>query len=188
MRQLLFLVALLGAFSFARAADTPPLQTNNMTLGVAGSLEILTPPGWTLTATNLNLPENPPTFELHAPNNAIVIRLYVRWDGFGGKNIKPTEANMGTIVSNNVVAQYLPIAAEKTFALEKFHGPAVNGVFARITDSTWTPVLKDSYPNLTEGMFRSENIWGNFNLLTSDKDGPQFHAGMKVLESLRAKH
>ena len=187
MRQLLFVFALMSALSLARAAEPDLLKTNSVNVGVPGKLEIVTPADWTLLNTNVGLPDNPVTFELHAPNDATVIRLFVRWDGFGGKNIKPTEAEMGSIVSNNIAAQYLPAAVEKKIELEKFHGPAVNGIFGRITDRTWTPVLKDTYPNLAEGMFRCGSIWGNFSLLTFGKDGPQFQAGLKVLESLRRK-
>ena len=92
---------------------------------------------------------------------------------------------MSKIVSNNIVVQYLPGAVEKTFDLEKFHGPAANGIFARITDAHWTLLIKDTYPNITEGMFRSGNIWANFSMLTHDKNGPEFKAGLKVLESIR---
>jgi hypothetical protein len=188
MRQLFFIVALVGAFGFARAADTKPLATNNVPLGKPGTLEILTPPDWTLAKTNLYLPDNPPTYELHSPSNKIVIRLYIHWDGFGGSAIKPTEPQMGKIVSNNIVFQYLTNSVEKKFDLEKLQGPGVTGIFGRLTDATWTPMVKEeTYPNLAEGMFRCENIWGNFNLLTFDKNGPQFKAGLKVLESMRRK-
>jgi hypothetical protein len=175
----------MSALSFARAAETEVLKTNRVNVGMPGKLEMVTPSDWILLNTNLNMPDNPVTFELHAPSNSLVIRLFVRWDGFGGKNIKPTVADMGQIVSNNIVDQYLPVAVEKKFDLEKLHGPAVNGIFARITDRKWSPVVRNTYPNLTEGMFRCGSIWGNFNLLTSGKDGPQFKAGLKVLESLR---
>jgi hypothetical protein len=187
MRQLLLVFALMSALSLARAAETGVLKTNTVNVGIPGKLEIVTPADWTLLNTNLSLSDNPLTFELHAPSNALVIRFFIRWDGFGGKNVKPTEADMGTVVSNNIVAQYMPVAVEKRFDLEKFHGPAVNGIFGRVTDRKWTPVLKDTYPNLAEGMFRCGSIWGNFSLLTSGKDGPQFKAGLKVLESLRRK-
>jgi len=187
MRQLLFIVALFGAFGFARAAETPDLKTNSIALGEPGTLEIPTPPNWTFSPTNLSLLDHPVIVELHAPNNALIIRFYIRWDGFGGKPFKPAEDEMSKIVSNNIVTQYLPTAVEKTFNLEKLHGPAVTGVFARITDANWTPVLKDNYPNLTEGMFRSANIWGNFNVVTYDKDGPLFKDALKVLESMRRR-
>jgi hypothetical protein len=94
---------------------------------------------------------------------------------------------MSTIVSNNVTTQYLPIAAEKTFDLEKLRGPAVTGIYARVTDTNWSPVLKDNYPNICEGMFRCANLWGNFNLLTHDKNGSEFKAGLQILETLRKK-
>lgn len=187
--QLSFLIALTVALSFAHAADVEPLKTNNMPLGSAGTLQVLTPPDWVLVQTNLGLPNFGPIFELHAPRDSITIRIYTRWDGdnLGGKSIKPTQAEMATVVSNIVATQYLPVAKEKTFDLEKMNGPGVNGVFARVTDSKWTILEKNTYPNIATGMFRSENIWGNFDLLTSDKDGPQFKAGLKVLESLRQK-
>ena len=185
MRQLLFVFALMSALSLARAAETEIMKTNSVNIGIPGKLEIVTPADWTLLHTNLNMPDKPVTFELHAPDNTMVIRLFVRWDGFGGKSIKPTQAEMGQIVSNNIVALYMSAAVEKKFDLEKFQGPEVSGIFGRITDRTWRPVLKDSYPNLAEGMFRCGRIWGNFNLLTFGKDGPQFKAGLKALESLR---
>jgi hypothetical protein len=187
MRQLLFVFALISALSSTRAAETDLLKTNTVNVGMPGKLEIVTPADWTLLNTNLNMPDNPVTFELHDPSNTMVLRLFVRWDGFSRNDIKPTQADMGRIVSNNIVAQYMPVAVEKKFDLEKFHGAAVAGIFARITDSTWTPVMKNTYPNLAEGMFRCGSIWGNFNLLTFGKDGPQFKAGLKALESLRRK-
>jgi hypothetical protein len=183
----MFIVALLAAPGFARAADVASLKTNSMPLGRPGTLEILTPPDWTLVQTNLNTRDFGPIFDLHAPKDAITIRIYTSWDGFQGKHLSPTPAEMGTIVSNIVTSQYLPVAKEKSFDLEKLKGPAVNGVFARVTDSKWTLLEKNTYPNIATGMFRSGNLWGNFDLLTSDKDGVQFKAGMKVLESLRRK-
>jgi len=187
MRQLLFLLALMGTLGFARAAETPAVKTNNVTIGMPGTLEIVTPPDWTLSYTNLNLADRPVTFELHSASNTVVIRFYVRWDGFTGVARNPTEADMGKIVSNNIVTQYLPVAVEKHFALEKFHGPTAAGIFGRITDSTWSPVVKDTYPNLVEGMFRCGNLWGNFNILTFGKNGASFKEALKVLESMRRK-
>jgi hypothetical protein len=188
-KQLLYIIALAAAFAPTRAAKAQSLKTNDISLGTPGTLQVLTPPDWKIQSVNLNLQDNTPVYDLHAPSNTLVIRLYVRWDGFGGKSIRPGEAEMSAIVSNSVVTQYMPVAVEKTFDLEKFHGPAVAGVYARVTDSTWSPVINDTnnYPNICEGMFRSANIWGNFNLLTHDKKGPEFKAGLQVLESLRRK-
>ena len=188
LNRLMFVIALVGAFAFTRAAEAQSLKTNNIPLGKVGSLQLLTPPDWKIIPVDLKLQDNVPVFDLHAPSNTLVIRLYVRWDGFAGKSARPGEAEMSTIVSNSVEGQYLPIAVEKTFELEKLHGPAVSGIYARVTDSTWSPVIKDNnYPNVCEGMFRCANIWGNFNLLTFDKNGPGFKTGLQVLESLRKK-
>jgi len=188
-KQLLFLFALAAAFAITRAAKAQALKTNDLSVGSPGTLQVLTPPDWKVESVNLNLQDNVPVFDLHAPGNTGVIRLYVRWDGFGGKSIRPGETEMSAIVSNSVVSQYLPIAVEKTFNLEKLHGPAVAGVFARVTDSTWSPVVNDTnnYPNICEGMFRAANLWGNFLLLTHDKNGAEFKVGLHVLESLRRK-
>jgi hypothetical protein len=187
MRQLLFLLMLAGVLSFARVADAQALKTNNIPVGTAGTLQISTPPDWTFTYTNLGLPEKPITFELHARSNSIVIRYFVRWDGFGGTQARPNESAMGLIVSNSIAAQYLQMSVEKSVKLENLAGPDVSGVFARITDANWSPIMKNEYPNFTEGMFRCRNIWGNFNLLTFDKDGPGFKAGLQVLQSMRRK-
>jgi hypothetical protein len=187
MRQLLFIAALLGVLGFTQATQAQLLKTNSMRLGPAGTLEAFTPPDWTLVQTNLGMPNFGPIFELHGPRDSITIRLYTCWDGFNGKSIKPNEADMGTIVSNIVATQYLPVAKEKTFDLEKLKGPGVNGVYARVTDSKWTILEKNSYPNIADGMFRCGNIWGNFDLLTPDKDGPLFKSGLRVMETLRRK-
>jgi hypothetical protein len=186
-KQLMFIVALGAVFGFTRVIEAQSLKTNELRLAKSGTLQVVTPPDWTAKYVGMNQPDQEPMFDLHAPSNTLVIRLYVRWDGFGGKSVKPDEAEMGTIVSNSVVKQYMPIAVEKHFDLEKLHGPAVTGIFARVTDSKWTPMLEDDYRNICEGMFRCGNIWGNFNLLTNDKDGPGFKAGLKVLESLSRK-
>jgi len=171
--------------SLARAADTAALATNSASFGEHGTLEALTPTDWTLVHTNL--PGYPPTVELHSASNAIVIRLSIRWNGLGEKIPKPTDADMDKIVSNVVVIQYLPIAVEKTLTLEKLKGPGVTGTFARLTDTRWTPVVKDIYHNLGTGLFRCENLWGTFDLVTNDKNGPLFQQGLKVMESLRRK-
>jgi hypothetical protein len=183
LKQLLLILALAATFGFAHSTQAQSMKTNSLSFGKAGTLEIVTPPGWKMNEVDLKLPDSVPVFDLHAPSNFLVMRFYVRWDGFAGK--KPDEAEMGTIVSNSVVTQYLPVAVEKTFKLEKLHGPEVTGIYARLTDSKWTPLVEDTYPNVCEGMFRCANIWGNFNLLTYDKDGRGFKAGLKVLESMR---
>jgi hypothetical protein len=189
LKQLLFILALAAAFAFTRAAKAQALKTNDLRLARTGTLQVLTPPDWTAKYVGVNQPDQEPMFDLHAPSNSLVIRLYVRWDGFGGKSARPDEAEMSTIVSNTVVSQYLPITVEKTFTLEKLRGPAVAGIYTRVTDSTWSPVVNDTnnYPNICEGMFRCANLWGNFNLLTHDKNGAEFKAGLQVLESLRKK-
>src|ERR1700744_4504487 len=184
MRKLLFAMALLLIAVFqTRAADSQAVNTNSVTVKGQGKLEILTPQGWTLVNTNLQLQDGAPTVELHSVSNKTVIRLTVYWDGFGEKLSKPTEANMEKIVSNVVVSQYLPISVEKKYAPEKLKGKTVSGVFARITDAGWTPMVKDEYQYMATGMFRCENFWGYFYLLSGDKNGEQFNDGMKVMQS-----
>jgi len=185
MRQLLFLVAVMGALAIGRAEEPTALKTNSMAIGLPGTLEIVTPAGWTVTQTNLNLADKPMTYELWDEHKTVGIRFYIRWDGFGGKAIKPNAKEMARIVDNVVTAQWMPIAVEPTFKLEPLKGPAVTGVYARITDRTWSPVVLNTFPNVTEGMFRCGSIWGNFNVLSTGKDGPGFKSALKVLESLR---
>ncbi len=184
MRQLLLVLVLLGAFSRARGAENQ--VTNAIPLGKPGTLEVLVPNDWTLQRTNLNLPDAPVTIELHSVSNTTVIRLTIYWDGFKGNLIQPSDAKMDSIVSNNAV-QYVDGSVEKKIAIEKLKGPAVTGSFVRFTDADWTPVVKNEYRAIATGMFRCENVWGTFDLLTGDKDGPLFKDAIGVVQSLRRK-
>jgi hypothetical protein len=183
MRQLLFVLALAGVLTGARASGTGQMTTNSVSLGMPGTLEMLTPSGWTLQRTNLNLPNKPVSVELHAPEEASIIRLAIYWDGMNGL-AAPTDPKMDMIVSNNAT-QYAPISVEKKIDLERLKGPAVTGSFARFTDAGWTPVVKSEYPNLATGMFRCANIWGTFDIVTGDKDGPRFNQAIDVVKSFR---
>jgi hypothetical protein len=187
MRQLLLLAVFISALPLARAAETASLTTNTVVVGEQGTLEISSPKDWTFIQTNLNYSGKPISVELHSPGNTAVIRLTIFWDGFRGPNVKPTEADMEKTVSTVAPRRYLPISVEKTFTLEKLQGPAVTGPFVRFTDAGWTPPLTDEFQNVATGMFRSGNLWGNFDLYTNEKDGPNFKQGLQVLKSLRRK-
>jgi hypothetical protein len=184
MKPLLLALALwTAALSLALAADSPGLTTNSVTVGKQGTLQIVAPRDWRFTHTNVS--GAPPYASLHSPSNSIAIEISVYWDGIGKKISKPTEADFEQIVSNVSVRSYEPTSVERKTTLEKFQGPGVTGVFARFTDARWVPVLKGDYPNVASGMFRSGNLWGNFTLLTYEKDGPSFKQGLQVLQSMR---
>lgn len=188
MRQLLLAIALLGALlSSARAADSQTFKTNSLTVDKHGTLELLSPSDWTFAHTNLYLAGNAPSFELHSPANATEIRFSVYWDGFAGKISKPTAADFENIVSNVCWLKYMPASVEKQIVLENLRGPAVSGIFARFTDATWVPMLNNDHRAVVTGMFRSGNLWGNFDMVTGDKDGPMFKQGLQVLESMRRR-
>lgn len=178
-------MAVMSALMVARTANGEALTTNTVAVHDQDALEISLPANWSLMHTNMHLKGNPPSIELHSPSNTVAIRLTIYWDGFGGTTNNLTATDMDKIVSNVVVRQYLPIAVEKTFEMEQLKGPGVTGTYARFTDAGWTPVVKDEYHNLTTGMFRCGNLWGNFDLLTNEKDGPLFQQGLKVMKSLR---
>ncbi|HWD92983.1 MAG TPA: hypothetical protein VG938_11625 [Verrucomicrobiae bacterium] len=187
MRQLLLLAAMMSVFPLARAAAGETLATNTIPVDNHGTLEISCPTDWSLIRTNLNLPGKPVSVELHSLSNTVIVRLTIFWNGFGNEKVKPTEDDMEQSVSNLASRRYLPLSVEKTFTLEKLQGPAVTGPFIRFTDAGWTPVMTDEYQNVATGMFRSGNLWGNFDVLTNDKDGPNFKQGLKVVESIRGK-
>jgi len=182
MRQLLLVLILLGAFSRAQGAENQ--VTNAIPLGKPGTLELLAPRDWSLQRTNLNLPDNPMTMELHSPGNTTVIRFTIYWDGFKGNLLQPSDTKMDSIVSNNAI-QYVDSSIEKKIAVEPLKGPAMTGSFVRFTDAEWTPVVKNQYRALATGMFRCGNIWGTFDLLTGDKDGPLFKQALDVVKSFR---
>ena len=181
MRQLLLVLMLLGGVCSVSAADSA-LTTNSVIVGKKGTLQIVTPTDWTFAQTNT--PGAPAYAVFYSPSNSIGINVWVYWDGFGKTNTVPTQADFEQIVSNACARSYEPISIERKTVLEELQGPAVTGTFARFTDAKWTPMLKD-YPNVASGMFRSGNLWGRFNLVTYDKDGPLFKQGLKILESIR---
>lgn len=184
MRQLLLLLALLGAgISPAPAEDSQALVTNSVTVDKQGALQIVTPNNWRFEHTNVS--GAAPYLSLHSPSNSIAIEISVFWDGIGKKVSKPTQADFERIVSNVCLRSFEPTSVEKKVVLEEFRGPSVNGTFARFTDAHWVPMLKNDYPNVASGMFRSGNFWGNFNLMTYDKDGPLFKQGLEVMKSMR---
>lgn len=174
----------MGFFSLAHAAESQILQTNAVTMEDHGTLQLLTQKDWTLTRTNTQLNGKPLSIELHSASNTIAMQMTIYWDGMNEKMRKLTDADMELIVSNVATRQYLPISVEKKFVLEQLKGPEMTGTFARFTDAGWVPVKKNEFRNLATGMFRCGNLWGNFDLLTNDKDGPLFKQGVKVLESL----
>src|SRR5262249_53527115 len=99
MRQLLLVVAIIAALvASARAAESKILTTNVLSLGEHGTLQIPAPKNWSFAQTNMHLPGDPPSVELHSPGNTASLRLTVYWDGFPGKISKPTDADMDQIV------------------------------------------------------------------------------------------
>lgn len=185
MRQLLLALAFLAAaISSLPAADGLDLTTNSVSVGKQGTLEILAPKDWKFTSATR--PGSPSGASLHSPSNSIAIGISVFWDGIGKKIAKPTQADFERIVSNVCVRQYEPSSVERKTTLENLQGPAVTGVYARFTDAHWVPMLKTDYPNVVSGMFRSGNLWGNFDIYTHDKDGPLFKQALQVLQSMRS--
>ncbi|HLX70490.1 MAG TPA: hypothetical protein VKV04_12755 [Verrucomicrobiae bacterium] len=184
MRQLLLVMTVLAWVIFpALAADVPALKTNSVAVDNKGMLKIAAPRDWTFGKTNL--PGAPVYAVLSSPSNTIGIDMWIYWDGFGKTNSKPTQADFEQIVSNICARTYEPNSVERKTVLETLQGPAVTGTFARFTEANWMPMVKGDYPNIANGMFRSGNLWGRFNLVTYDKDGPQFQQGLKILESIR---
>jgi hypothetical protein len=185
MRQLLLAFGLLSIGIFpVSAEDTQALTTNFVSVGKQGTLQILTPNDWKFTRTER--PGSPSYASLHAPSNSIAIEISLYWDGLGKKISKPTQADFERIVSNTCASSFEANSVEKKIVLEKLQGASVSGTFARFTDPRWVPMLKSDFPNVASGMFRCGNLWGNFNLLTYDKDGPLFKQGLQVLQSMRS--
>lgn len=184
MRQLLLSLALFGAgILLVPAQDSQALVTHSITVGQQGTLQIVTPGDWRFMQTNLA--GAAPYVSLHSPSNSITIEASIFWDGISKKVSTPTRADFERIVSNVCVRGYARTSVEKKIVLEDLQGPSVSGTFARFTDARWVPMLKEDYPNIATGMFRCGNLWGNFDVLTYDRDGPLFKQALQVLESMR---
>lgn len=181
MRLFVFLLAL----CLPAAVNAAQTSTNRVVaVSDQGKLQITVPPDWFFAQTNqLNKPS---LIQVRAPFNRFALEMTVYWDGFS-TNSKPTEADFDHIITNVVNRQYVPASVEKKVELETLKGPGVRGRFARFTDIRWFAEKKPEgeYNNVTTGMFRCDNLWGHFNLLTDDKNGPDFKEGFRILQSLR---
>lgn len=165
--------------------ETAPTHPRQISVGSHGTLEITLPADWQLVQTNA--PDKPALIHIQAATNHINIQMTIYWDGFVGSNSVPTVANFETIISNVVSSQYVPASVEKQIHMETLTGPAVTGRFVRFTDIRWFAQQKPEteFNNVATGMFRCDNLWGNFDLFTNDKNGPDFQRGFQVLKSLR---
>ena len=187
MKRLIVTFLLAGMAITGSAADKNGFVTNSLSIPEHGILLVKAPAGWSFVRKGVANSAGPRTAALHSADGKTSVQVTLFWDGFGPNQLKPNAAKMAEMVKAAAQAQYAPGSVEKKVELEKLKGTEVSGSFARFTDAQW--VGKELPPNefshVASGMVRIEDLWGNFTILTDDKDGPHFKEGLAVIESLR---
>jgi hypothetical protein len=175
-----------AAFMLLRG-QSPAATTNTISVADQGKLEIVAPGGWRFGIRDSSRTGVPLTFEVRSEDGQALLLMNVFWDGFGPKQFKPTDADLLKILTLTSETQYVPTSVEKKLTTERISGGSAQGTMARFTDAKWagkTPPPGE-FGNVAAGVIRCGNLWGNFTLLSNDRDGAKVREGLAVLESLR---
>ena len=164
------------------------LVTNSLAIHGHGTLTWAAPATWEHTAPSPAAPPDAPmAFRWRAPGNHPTVLVSVAWDGIAGNKGKPDGAMLAVLVKTFAEKQYAAQSVEKAAKVETVKSDAVTVSYASFTDPKF--IAKEPPPdetrNMTVGMFRSGPLWGNFTLMTNDKDGDEFREGMALVRSLR---
>jgi hypothetical protein len=168
------------------AADSTDFVTNSLPIQNHGILQIKTPKGWSFEIKGAVNLKGPRAAEMHSEDGAIAVLITAFWDGFGPNNFKPTQKDFETMIEKVGTEQYLPGSVEKKVELEVLKGAAVSGAFARFTDKDWVgkKPRTGQFANVATGGVRCGDLWGNFTVLTNEKDGATFKKALAVVETL----
>ena len=185
-------VVLLSCAAGVLVAEPATLQfkTNSAAVHQHGTLSWTVPAAWTDTGADGTPPPTAPiTLRFRAPGNRPTVLLAVFWDGIGAQQAKPGAELFPVLVKALAEKQYAAGSVEKTAKVETFKDDTVAVSYASFTDLKFTgkEPPPDETRNITVGMFRCGHLWGNFTLLTNDKDGDEFKQAMAVVKSLRAE-
>jgi hypothetical protein len=171
----------------AAAAEQVEFTTNSIPIQGHGALEIKAPKAWRVATTNAFGPAGPHTVVVQSAAGDIAVQITIYPEGLGTNQLKPDDEKMAELLKTFAEAQYAPAAVEKQVTMEKLKGADVSGSFARFSDAKWVGKKPPpaEFSNVATGLMRCGDLWGNFTVLTNDKDGPLFKEGLAVVESLR---
>ena len=184
----LFSLLLLGA-RLVEGADRATVVTNSVLVQNHGTLTWFAPAGWEYTPPQADiLGTMPASFRLRAPDGQPSLMVTVFWDGFGPKKLNPSDAELADLLKKGAEVKFAPGSVEKEVRFTPLAGDRMRGNFVSFTDAKFADTdLRDIPPgearNATIGMFRTGNLWGNFTLLSTAKEGEQFDQALAVVKS-----
>ena len=169
------------------AAEQAEFTTNSLPVPDHGSICFKAPKGWSFLKKGAVNPFGPRSAEFRSEDGLISAQATFFWDGFGPKQMKPSEKDLADLTEKSGKAQFLSGSVEKKVVLENFKGAEASGCFARFTDADWVGKKPPAgeFANVTTGMVRCGDLWGNFTILTNEKDGPSFKQALVVIETLQ---
>jgi len=187
MNRLLAVVLVVASGSFTWAAEQPEFTTNTLAVSELAVLRIQSPKDWSFETKGAGNPTGPRTAALRSEDGGVSVQITMFRNGFSPNQFKPTDDKMAQMVKSAAESQFLASSMEKKVEVEKLKGAQVSGSFARFTDAKWAEkkLPPGEFSNVAIGVLRCGDLWGNFTLLSSDKDGPHFKQGLAVLEAMR---
>ena len=176
-----------GLAAGAVAAEQVDFTANSVRIPGHGALELKAPKAWGFATTNAFGAAGPRTVVVQSAAGDIAVQITIYPEGLGTNQLRPDDEKMAEMLKTMAEAQYAPAAVEKQVTVEKLKGADVSGSFARFTDAKWVGKKPPpaEFSNVANGLMRCGDVWGNFTVLTNDKDGPLFKQGLAVVESLR---
>ncbi len=164
------------------------LVTNSLAIHGHGTLTWAAPATWEHTPPpSAASSDAPVASRWRAPGNHPTVLVSIAWDGIAGNPGKPDGPILAVLVKAFAEKRYAAGSVEKTAKVETVTNGTTIISYASFTDPQF--VAKDPPPeetrHMTVGMFRSGPLWGNFTLMTNDKDGDEFREAMALVKSFR---
>jgi len=187
MNRLFALCLVVASAAVAPAAEQPEFTTNSLPVSELAVVRVAAPKGWSFVPKGAANPSGPRTASLRSEDGGVSVQIRMFRNGFSPNQFKPNEEKMAEMVRKAGEAQFVSTSVEKKVDVEKLKGADVSGSFARFTDIKWADkkLPPGELSNVAIGVLRCGDLWGDFTLLTNDKDGPHFKEGLAVIESLR---
>jgi len=159
-----------------------------LAIGQPGTFGFLLPGDWSYTPGKITSPLIPAGFRVDAPDKATAVQVSISWDGIGPtKASTPTMADLEVKLRVQAGHQNLRTAVERHVVVKSFDGTDVIGLYTQFTEAQWTnvEVPKGVYPIVTDGVFRTGNLWGTFTIYSQDKAGPGYLQAFAMVKSFR---
>ncbi len=158
-----------------------------LAIGQPGTLGFLLPGDWSYIPGKITSPLIPAGFRVDSPDKATAVQVNISWDGISPKKETPSLADLELKLRVQSGYQNLRTAVERKVVVKPFDGTDVIGFYTQFTEAQWTnvEVPKGVYPIVTDGVFRTGNLWGTFTIYSQDKAGVGYLQAFAMVKSFR---